>query len=190
MINGVCTCPENRVFDENSQCVCIDDHAEEFNGNCVCGVGYILDPNSSTCVEVACADQCGTCIEHYESCVSCADSLVFTGTGELYGYPTGTCTCAIPSQIYANGKCDCTGGSGLRDGECECLDSQMTNVNGYCICPDGMIAVDGYCEACHATCATCSGVSENECLSCPLRREPSWEIATETGGSCRCIINT
>ena len=114
-----------------------------------CKSTFYVDPNSNTCLR--CDPTCGSC----------------SGSG------VDQCTSCDPSGAYPYAL----------DGQClsSCpADTVLEDRNGVQICHRTCKAGTAYvpaqntCVKCHATCATCSGPLETNCLTCGST-QPLWE---------------
>ncbi|KAF3701904.1 Proprotein convertase subtilisin/kexin type 5 [Channa argus] len=159
--NGQCVdaCPEAFYHTKERSCApCSDNcqlctsptHCLKCNssyyvsdGACVkleCGEGQVEDPDY---------DECMAC---EEGCRKCVLSKTYTVEEDM------TCVPCDDNCV----SCD--------EHECYWCETDLFLSEGQCVsvCPDGFYADENSndCEECHSDCVTCSGLEDNECLSC------------------------
>ena len=174
-------------------------------GECKCDNNYFLNETTKTCE--ACDPSCNGCTGPYpDDCTECRNG----GQVDLY---IGQCLCEDVTQVLnEDGLCvvmdgTCVHYSLFEDGgacsPCDwpCASCSGNSVSctgcfyprvldaGSCGCADGFFENWDTleCEACHHSCATCQGATEEECLSC---HQDSRVIALDdqsvTVGRCDC----
>ena len=149
-INVTLSCPENCIACDSSCAVCTGGT----NNDCSsCNSGFFLQPFSTTCSSnrftvmiksynfhlnhLGCHTSCYTCNGgNSNNCLSC--------TGSYYFY-LSTCINLCPSGYFGNAATHQCDGISLHD-----------------IC----LLIFSEKLACHSTCYTCNGTTENDCVSC------------------------
>jgi len=121
---------------------------------------FSLSPACPNCQHGTCRDTLsgnGTCscnsswiIGSSVACDTCATGLFGSACSEVCpSCNHGTCN----SGVTGNGQCTCATGW-ANNGTTPCIQCQTNYF------------FNETCEACDSSCATCSGISSNECLSC------------------------
>ncbi|KAF9009557.1 insulin-like growth factor binding protein [Cyathus striatus] len=144
------------------------------NGQCVdsCPSGTFVDPKDNmTCT--ACDSSCSTCSGSATFCLTCASS-------SQVATPSGQCASTCPSNSFtpsSSKTCqschpDCASCSGPGFNQCStCPSDRPVLSNGRCM-PAASCGKGQYfdstagCKSCDSSCASCSGSSANQCLSC------------------------
>eukprot|EP01017_Pseudomicrothorax_dubius_P025332 TRINITY_DN2723_c0_g2_i1.p1 TRINITY_DN2723_c0_g2~~TRINITY_DN2723_c0_g2_i1.p1 ORF type:complete len:450 (+),score=98.59 TRINITY_DN2723_c0_g2_i1:41-1390(+) len=135
-----------------------------------------------------CNPNCKTCKGHeIDVCTSCFEPSVLKNN-----------QCVCPPRYFKESdrpikcqKChlDCVECQGPANDQCTTCTTNAQLAGGACICKDGFYKksekplVCAKLEKCHDTCKTCSGPSENECLTCPENAEL---IEDKKGKHCEC----
>lgn len=145
LVNGQClvavNCPANSYYNTNTL-------------QCVCNVAgqYIID---------------GTC-------QACQQFSFWNGTNCVcqtgYILNSGLCIQNCGVNSYWNGfGCICNTGYYIIGGVCQICDpnSYYSNTQFTCICNNGYFGTWNNCTKCDPSCATCSGPTSLQCLTCP-----------------------
>lgn len=179
-------------------------------GSCGCAAGYGGATCTPQGTAAGCAtnqwDNSGTCTNCDVSCATCADATscavcksgyVQATTGTLCTCPgfisSGTCspchvTCKTCTGASSTQCASCPVGSALTSGSCGCSTGYYRDpTDNLCKptpnCGDGtFFSAAMKCEACHPLCATCSGSTSSNCLSCSTNAGLS--------GTSTCLCNT
>ena len=180
----------------SNQCTsCNSSQFLDTNGKCVndCGTGWWGDTTSNTCQQ--CDPSCYTCARGTAfDCLSCTGSTYLNPRyrscvsscpiGWWTEYPTNTCRQCylyISTAPELDSCATCSGGSSTDCSLCP-SSSFLDSTTGSCVfqCPYGYWgdSTTGTCKNCYSTsdpltdinrsCKTCTGVSNNQCLSCYL----------------------
>eukprot|EP00828_Plagiopyla_frontata_P040220 TRINITY_DN538_c0_g1_i2.p1 TRINITY_DN538_c0_g1~~TRINITY_DN538_c0_g1_i2.p1 ORF type:complete len:1831 (+),score=273.59 TRINITY_DN538_c0_g1_i2:3-5495(+) len=153
-----CLSTDFRVLTQNTYCTCLN--------------GYFNNGTQSTCV--SCPSNCKTC-STYQNCTSCNDG---------YYWKSGACL-ACPNTCKT-----CLGGTINDCTSCNTNNNQAPAIASAtrfaCIClkTDKYIDSAGLCQDCHFTCQTCSGPSQNDCLTCNASLQ---RVALALNKTCPCV---
>ncbi|EAR89409.2 zinc finger lsd1 subclass family protein (macronuclear) [Tetrahymena thermophila SB210] len=122
---------------------------------------------------------CKKCDSSCKQCKGSEKNDCILCKGEQKLYPEGNCSdCLINDKYYISDKyclpchsscktCKDNSETGCQDCEAN-LNRQVDQTCKICDLKNGMFVdkTDNTCKKCHQTCKTCSGSSENDCLSC------------------------
>lgn len=158
-------------------------------GRCDCPYGsYISIYNPVTCG--ICHGTCASCVgPNYDDCNTCATQ------GYVLGITPGPCSCLTGNyvasiDVFSCLPCDqtCKECSGGLDTECtSCADQNILgpDISGKCYCLSNQF-INGYqpleCLDCHSSCATCSGSTLYDCLTCADQ-----DVVILAPNRCSCI---
>ncbi|CAK5263996.1 unnamed protein product [Mycena citricolor] len=170
--NDCTTCTSSHYLTNNGSCVTASN-----TGVCE-GSNLIADNNKGECD--TCGAKCTTCEISTFNVASTVNQLKCTGclTGSVLS--NGQCIDSCPSATFLSPRdnvtctaCDssCSTCAGSPTTCLTCANNQLA-VNGKCVstCPSNTFSSSGVCLDCHPDCATCSGGSFSQCLSCPSDR--------------------
>ncbi|EAS00421.2 zinc finger lsd1 subclass family protein (macronuclear) [Tetrahymena thermophila SB210] len=177
------------------ECISCKDQNQEINKdtkNCTCKKGYYFNNNDNSCQK--CYQTCQNCLSSGESdCYSCLDNSNLI----LVNPTANTSACQCQPGFYFDTyqlKCQkcydqCKQCRGETKSDClSCNDDFMLlqKVSGQnfgtCECQDSFFydEKEKKCKSCHISCNTCSGSSEQECLTCS---DPNSELFKQ---QCNC----
>ncbi|KAL4503394.1 hypothetical protein ABPG72_001000 [Tetrahymena utriculariae] len=163
------------------ECISCKDQNQEININtktCTCKKGYYLDIRTNLCQK--CYQTCQNCFSNGESdCYSCLEESNLI----LVDPRAKTSACQCQSGFYFDidahkcKKCSdsCKKCKGETENDCLSCDEnfmqlqKITGQNfGACVCQNSFFYDKQLkkCQNCHFSCNTCSGLSEQECLTC------------------------
>uniref|UniRef100_A0A1B6CCM9 furin n=1 Tax=Clastoptera arizonana TaxID=38151 RepID=A0A1B6CCM9_9HEMI len=148
---------------------------------CIACKHYKLDNTCvSRCPPRSFPNQGGVCWPCHESCETCAgpgqDSCLTCAPAHLRVVDLAVCLQQCPEGYYENsdeGTCiPCEPNCGScqeRPDHCTTCDHHLVMFENKCYaaCPMYTFETDDYrCVSCHASCETCSGSGESECITC------------------------
>ena len=131
-----------------------------------CKIDYKLTDlrNASDCVSLYahCPPNCRCTIQDPDTCTGCVEG---------YRFEEGVCEKDIPCHK----TCDSCDDVSMSDcitcyANAELKVAQSNGTVGFCDCLEGHLPTpdSSYCKPiCHDSCKTCSGITEEDCLSCP-----------------------
>jgi hypothetical protein len=182
----------------STQCTSCGSYATLSGSNtCVCNPGYYMD-GSGICQ--LCFFACATCISGgVRGCVTCVAGLsrtkLLSASGEcrqIYGPSSPRChptckTCIGPRFTHCY-ECKVSSTAGYLS---PVLGGDTPN---YCMC-DNFVGYylsidDGLCRPCDTTCASCSGPSSQECLTCYKIGTTALLITPNGQSECACPVNS
>ncbi|KAL4454935.1 hypothetical protein ABPG74_006317 [Tetrahymena malaccensis] len=193
--DGECKCQENKIFNNNTclpchssckqcsgpginECISCKDQNQEINQKtklCTCKQGYFYVQNNM-CQK--CYQTCQNCLSSGESdCYSCLEgsNLILVDTRAK------TSACKCQSGFYFDmdqhicKKCSDSCKECIRENDCLSCDEDFMYLKkvsgqnfGICVCQGSFFynKKEKKCQNCHFSCNTCSGISEQECLTC------------------------
>ena len=139
----------------------------------ICPGGYYANDTANTCFICPTDINCGNCTYSNSTgaviCTTCAYGFFFQSS-------TSTCASSCNSTQYANkgnntcigcdaGCLTCNGPDNSTCASCNSSLFLMQNITGaYCVTacnPVGYVQSGTYCLACHVSCYTCSGTTNN-----------------------------
>ncbi|CAD8198174.1 unnamed protein product [Paramecium octaurelia] len=160
---------------DHDQCLtCSDGYYMVLTHNCTSCISNCKEcDNAYTCITcfdgyflydgqcVKCDDNCRTCVDEYEKCLSCNDNFLLIDDKcicrEGYYYQNYECLkCQYPCK-----KCE----EEFKCNECLLLSNIQLSDQNMCVCKDGYFWLDNGCQQCDETCQTCFLKSQN-CISC------------------------
>ncbi|EAR95046.2 TNFR/NGFR cysteine-rich region family protein (macronuclear) [Tetrahymena thermophila SB210] len=193
--NGMCleNCNSNQ-FKDNGSCTDCDASCAACSGadanNCLkCSGSLFLNQNTNTCVS-SCPDSYyqntsnNTCSKCDITCATCnggtSSNCLTCNSQFIYQKSTSKCISSCPSGQYLNTntnnceQCDatclnCVGGSKNQCVDCQSpryYQKSTTSCELQCQPNYYGNSYTALCEQCDASCATCSGPNNNQCLSC------------------------
>ncbi|CAG9319085.1 unnamed protein product [Blepharisma stoltei] len=161
-------------------------------GSCSCGTSqYMISQSPLTCGN--CDSSCSTCSSSgTNNCLTCANSAIAISS------PPGSCSCGTSQYMISQspltcGNCDssCSTCNGSGANNClTCANSSiiLSATPSSCSCNSNeyMSSLNPKaCSSCYSLCATCSGGSSGDCLTCAS----SSIILSVTPSSCNCNSN-
>jgi hypothetical protein len=185
VVNGRCVCNSGYGFNSHYKCVSCDKNCstcdpknytqctscripDQIPPSCKCPTGRYFDNIEQFCMpcHVRCKECFGTGVNHCSSCN-------YTGILPIGGL------CGCPTGMFWNSSNQCQNCAPMCK---ECLSSSTkciecrpgaTLSNGRCLCPGPMLSIPSGCPppyngSCNLSCLTCSGSTENDCLSCNI----------------------
>ena len=96
---------------------------------------FAYEPSTNECLPLTCSDNCATCVEQPDYCVTCKTGQVLIFEQVEGSYETGRCECPSPDQTYVNDVCECPQGTTLND-------------LNRCACPNVFQTVDAATQTC------------------------------------------
>lgn len=171
-------CPPNSIVvgtPEGFICVCNDGFIKTAEGTCqscgpyshpnfaktecVCDDGYQWEAAWGKCMQIV-TPSCPPRSSWNPQLLRCECKL---SNEHLIG---NECRACSYNEGWNGEACVCQTGYFKINGVCRTCDPN-TNYNGQdCVCNLGYYGNRDKCLSCHSTCGTCSGPSENECLTC------------------------
>jgi hypothetical protein len=116
---------------------------------------------------------CTSCTGTADHCLSCPKGQFVDGTTCKRTLSVFFLSFAFVDQLVNVKKLACSSScTSCSDSADNCLTCSNRLSSGVCAdtCPDGTLSISGSCISCHGDCATCSGLSFNQCLTCPSDR--------------------
>ncbi|XP_043934421.1 proprotein convertase subtilisin/kexin type 5-like [Protopterus annectens] len=163
-------CSDGCEICETSSDNCIKCRDDEYSlflheGKCLasCPEGYFQN-NEGSCE--ACDSSCQTCDESKTKCLSCPEGLYLENNNCVTN-------CSLQYYPDEDGFCKkCAAHCNICYDSVDCIECSFLYLlhNGICMatCPKGYFEDFDHskCIPCHVTCATCSGLSYNDCETC------------------------
>lgn len=171
-INSCLPCPSNSYYNSTTQnCVCLPGYIL-INGQCVTITNCPSNSNwNSTSNQCQCVYQGQYVINGF--CQSCQPNSSWNGAVCLcnQGFTLSNSLCIVSCKENSNWNgisCICNSGFNLIGGNCVLCDSHSTYSTAQltCLCNAGYYGNFSICNLCDGTCATCSGPTAAQCLSC------------------------
>ena len=201
MTNATLVTPDT-VAANGSLCECNTGYIY-INGRCdalrVCSDGEYTNANNEC---QACSGQCLTCTGSSSACTTCATGLTLQASTTA-GSTANTGTCVCPSGLYLDSSrnftcqlCDVSCKECTSEFNCvanQCNDAYIADTTSTtgCACnvAAGYYELSGACLPCHASCSTCSGGANYQCLTCKANSEPMnvYENNRNIGQGCKCV---
>ncbi|CAD8204792.1 unnamed protein product [Paramecium pentaurelia] len=132
-----------------------------------------------------------SCLDCSSSCLSCTSQLHCLTCQTSYIQTKEGCVCKINQYEYQNQCYDCP----IECNQClsatYCIECLIINnrrlLNGQCVCIDGYYPIidNQICLICHKFCETCSGPTNNDCMTCN-----NISMIEKIGSTCSCPLGT
>jgi hypothetical protein len=183
---GCSPCPTHSLYNITAAaCICVTGYNMQ-NGVCVQNINCPLNSNwNAITLQCDCTYFQNYVINGY--CQQCPLNSKWNGTACacLAGFVSTGTLCVCPyGQLWNGIACVCGTNKYFINNACTFCDanSVYNSTLQNCICKNGWFGNYAHCTKCDSSCATCSGASANNCLSCPSG-------TTLTSGSCLTSCN-
>jgi len=168
----------------NDKCIQCDPSCKSCYGtdpnNCIaCYDPNILSNGKCGPEEPICDPSCKTCNgASANDCIDCPDGTTLNSDGQCVNVPPPPPPCDTDNgYVIVDGICEpcdqsCATCSGVNDTDCITCNGNdvLDKDSGLCVPPcdtdNGFVMINGVCYPCDSTCATCSGKTATDCVTC------------------------